>query len=205
MARRPYSPKTDLTPSLLKFREKRKWQINLRRYVIDRTPCPAYAPYFGLDNTNLRLWFEMQFTEGLSWENFGREWQFDHLIPVAYFDYSINEELKLCWNFTNLRVEPFQLNKNRGHRLDVLAAKSYFEELYNETQYNMCIKLLRKIEGLKLSSLISTDQQKRFIKEKRPFLEAIENYSVFEFELLNRGRSIAEVEKEIAFLKKFEK
>lgn len=203
MARKRWSAKTEITPELLKIREKRKWQINLRRYVIDRTPCPAYAPYFGLDISNLRMWFEMQFPEGVSWENFGKDWQFDHLIPVTYFDFSSDEELKMCWNFINLRVEAFQLNKNRGHRLDVLAAKTYFEELQKETNYSMCSKLLSKIESLKLSSFISTEQQRRFLKEKLPFLQVVANYSMFEFELLNRGRSLAEIEKEIQFLKKF--
>jgi hypothetical protein len=32
----------------------------------------------------------------------------------------------------------------------------------------------------------------------------IENCSAFEFELINSGRNISEVKKEIAFLKKFE-
>jgi hypothetical protein len=52
--------------------------------------------------------------------------------------------------------------------------------------------------------MISSEKQQAFIIENRPFLEMIENYSEFEFELLNRGRNINEVEKEIAFLKKFE-
>lgn len=192
------------TASLFMFREKRKWQIALRRYVIERAPSKNYAPYFGLDIANMRLWFEYQFTEGISWENFGREWQFDHIIPVTYFSFDIEDELKLCWNFTNLRVELIQKNKDRGARLDVLVAKGYFKRLFDETHYQVCSKLLQKIDQIELSEFLSTDAQRSFISSNREYLKMIEGYSFFEFELLNMGRSIEEVNKEIAFIKKFD-
>jgi len=202
MPRKKWEAKTEITAALLKFREKRKWQINLRRYVIERSSCPSYAPYFGLDIENIRKWFEYQFTNDFSWENFAKRWQFDHIIPVTYFDHSLEEELRLCWNFTNLRVEPLQLNKDRGNRLDVLGARSYFDELYLKTGYLITKALRDKIARIELSEFISSTPQQNFLAEHKDYLAHIENYSVFEFELLNHGRSVEEVEKEIAFLKK---
>jgi len=206
MARKRWTPASEdsITPSLLKFREKRKWQINLRRYVIDRSPCPAYAPYFGLDINNLRRWFEFQFSEGISWDNFGKSWQLDHIIPVTYFDHSQEDELKMCWNFTNLRVELFQLNKDRGNRVDILGSKAYFKELLERTGYHICKKILDKIERIEISEIKSSEPQLKFLEENIDFLQLIESYSFFEFELLNAGRSIEEVKKEIEFIKKFE-
>ncbi len=202
MSRKRWTPQKEVTPALLKFREKRKWQISLRRYVIDKSPCPLYAPYFGLDIENLRKWFEMQFSDNIAWGDFGKKWQFDHIIPVTYFDFEDENELKLCWNFTNLRVENFQLNKNRGNRVDVLAAKAYFENLYNKTRYLSCLRLLEKIDKLELSAIVSTQPQQDFIIQNKAYLDMIEGYSVFEFELLNSGRSIEDVKKEIDFLNK---
>jgi len=202
MSRKKWEAKTAITPALLKFREKRKWQINLRRYVIERSPCPLYAPYFGLDIENIRKWFEYQFTKDLNWGNFAKKWQFDHIIPVTYFDHSLEEELRLCWNFTNLRVEPFQLNKDRGNRLDVLGARSYFDELYLKTGYPITNALRDKIARIELSDLISSEPQQKFLDEHKEYLAHIENYSIFEFGLLNHGRSLEEVKKEIAFHKK---
>jgi hypothetical protein len=203
MARKKWLANPEVTPALLRFREKRKWQIALRRYVLERNPCVFYAPYFGLDIENMRKWLEVQFEEGVTWDDFARKWQFDHIIPVTYFDFSDESELKLCWNFINIRVEPFKRNKDRGNRLDVLAAKEYFEELYKKTLYRPCLKLLEKIDKIELSKLISSEKQQAFIIENRPYLDMIENYSSFEFDLLNNGRDIAEVTKEINFLKKF--
>lgn len=202
MARKKWQAKTEVTPELIKFREKRKWQINLRRYVIERSPCPYYAPYFGLDIENIRKWFEYQFTKDLTWENFAKNWQFEHIIPVTYFDQSLEEELRLCWNFTNLRVEPFQFNKDRGNRIDVLGAKSYFDGLYLQTGYPITKALRDKITRIELSELSSSEPQQKFLSEHKEYLAQIENYSILEYELLNHGRSPEEVNKEIAFLQK---
>jgi hypothetical protein len=199
MARRKAIPQVDAGPALLKFREKRKWQISLRRYVLEKHLCVAYAPYFGLDVENMRLWFEYQFKEGAGWDNFGENWQFEHIIPVTYFDFSKEDELKMCWNFTNIQVEHFQKNKDRGNHLDVFAAKNYFKELYDKTNYLPCLKLLKKIGEIELSEFVSTESQQAFIKDHWEYLHMIENYSAFEFELLNSGRSIEEVRKEVDF------
>jgi hypothetical protein len=203
MPRKKNTPNRYPTDALLKFREKRKWQISLRRYVLGRHICVAYAPYFGLDVENMRQWFEYQFQTGIGWGDFGKMWQFDHIIPVTYFDFSDDTELKLCWNFTNIRVELFQKNKDRGNRLDVLAAKNYFKELYEKTNYAPCLKLLQKIDRLELSEFVSTESQQAFIRDHKEYLKMIEGYSFFEFELLNSGRSADEVKKEIDFIKKF--
>jgi len=187
---------------ILESREKRKWQINLRRYVLDRSPCPQYAPYFGLDILNIRKWFEYQFENGLTWENFGEKWQFDHVIPVTYFDHNDEQELRLCWNFTNIRVEPLEMNKNRGSCIDVLGAKSYFDELYKRTNYPITKELRDKITKIELSELMSSEPQQKFLADQKDYLAHIENYSAFEFELLNHGRSIEDIRMEMEFLKK---
>jgi hypothetical protein len=189
--------------AILRFREKRKWQIALRRYVIEKALSKSYAPYFGLDIVNMRLWFEYQFTKGISWENFGKEWQFDHIIPVTYFDFASEEQLRLCWNFTNIRVELIEKNKNRGARLDLLAAKGYFKQLFDETHYPICKKMLEKIDQIELSEFLSTDAQRSFIATHKDYLKMIEGYSSFEFELLNMGRTTDEVNKEIDIIRKF--
>jgi len=68
----------------------------------------------------------------------------------------------------------------------------------------MCQKLLQKIDTIELSEIISTEGQQNFINEHREYLNMVENYTSFEFELLNKGRSIDEVKKEIEFLKKYQ-
>jgi hypothetical protein len=201
--RKKWTAKTEVTPELERFREKRKWQIALRRYVLERNPCTYYAPYFGLDIENMRKWFEIQFGNGLDWSDFGKKWQFDHLVPVTYFDFSDEYELRMCWNFTNLRVEYFKGNKSRRNTPDVLAAKRYFNELYSKTSYVPCLNLLQKIEKIEVSNIVSSGKQELFILENKEYLDTIVGYSTFEFELINLGRSVEDVKNESAFVKRF--
>ncbi len=204
MTRKRYTKQED-TPELLRFREKRKWQIALRRYVLEKSPCAAYAPYFGLDIENMRRWFEYQFKDGASWENFGEKWQFEHIIPVTYFDFALDDELRICWNFVNIRVEHIETNKERGARPDLLVARNYFKALLEKTHYPICRELLYKIDLIEQTETINTTAQEAFIQENLDYLSLLEGYSSFEFEMLNSGRSLEDVRKESEFLKNFEK
>ncbi|NCU03482.1 MAG: hypothetical protein GXC73_05795 [Chitinophagaceae bacterium] len=202
MARKKWTPNTDITPSLIRFREKKKWQIALRRYLLERNPCIGYAPYFGLDIENFRKWIEVQFVGELGWDNFGTLWQFEHIIPVTYFDFEDELELKLCWSFINIRIEDIQKSKERGNRVDLLLAKEYFRDLFEATGYTLCKDLLKKISQIEEEEQIATTRQKEFINFHNSYLQLLKDFSSYEFELLNSGRDVEEVKKEADFIKK---
>ena len=203
MARKAWTPQTEITDSLIRFREKRKWQLRYRRYVLEKAPSEAYAPYFGLDIETLRQWFEAQFTEELNWDNFGKAWQFDHIVPTTYFDYSNEDDLKLCWSFINIRVEKLQLNKNRGNRIDLLAVRPYFQDLYDKTGYSLCPKMLQKINSIEVSNIESRPSTENFIIEKKALLEHITGFTNDEFNLLNQGMTADQILLEREILRKF--
>jgi hypothetical protein len=203
MNRKKWTPKTEITDSLLKFREKRKWQIALRRYILEQKGGGAYAPYFGLDIVNFRKWIELQFDEDTTWENFSKNWQFDHIVPVAYFDFNKEEDLMLGWNFVNIRIEGLILNKNRGNRIDVLAAKTYFETLYKHTKYSFCRRMVQKIEEIEVSQIVSTGKLEAFIKDNENFLEELSTFSAYEYARLNEGVTLTKIFEEREFARKF--
>lgn len=191
--RKKWTPKTEVTDALLKFREKRKWQLALRRYVIEQQLCPQYAPYFGLSIANYRQWIALQFTEGIGWDNFGKAWQLDHIVPVVYFDHANEEELKLCWNFVNVRVEKLEHNKARGNRVDVLAVKAYFERLYETTGYSACARMIDKINIIEVSAISSEPAIEDFIISNKEDLEIQSTFSHSEFNQLNEGMSVKDI------------
>ncbi len=203
MARKKWTPQEEVTDSLLKFREKRKWQLALRRYILEKNISEAYAPYFGVDNENYRKWIALQFSGELSWENFGSQWQFDHIVPVGYFDFNNPEDLKLCWNFINIRVERLILNKARGNRIDVLAVRPYFEDLFKKTGYSICLKMIQKIAEIEVSNIISEPFLENFIIENKEELEKLATLSPNEFSRLNRGMSLNDIFLEREILHKF--
>jgi hypothetical protein len=192
-----------VTDALLKFRDKRRWQLALRRYVLEQKANENYALYFGLDIKGFREWIEIQFTEELNWENFGSKWQFDHIVPVAYFDFSIEEDLKLCWNFINIRVEKIELNKVRGNRIDVMAVKPYFERLYSKTNYFLCPKMLAKIDEIEVSNIISEPKIEDFINARKTDFEIMYTLTAAEFAQMNRGVPFKDVLLEREILRKF--
>jgi len=185
------------------FREKRKWQIALRRYVLERKPSTYYALYFGLDIKTFREWIEIQFDDMLNWSNFSSQWQFDHIIPVAYFDLRKDDDLRLCWNFTNIRIEKCDLNKTRGNRLDVITAKVYYETLHRETDYHICKQMIEKINSIEISQIESNAALENFIRDKKAFIESVQTFTPYEFAKLNEGVPLEEILAERELLRKF--
>lgn len=192
------------TPSEL-FKLKRKWQIALRRYVLEKQASLAYAKYFGLPITLFREWIEMQFDSSTNWDNFSQNWQFDHIVPVAYFNFKNKRDLELCWNFTNIRVEKINLNRNRGHRVDVIAAKAYFSDIFNKTGYQLCQEMIQKIESIEISQINSNDVLESFIIKHFDTLTELSKFSESDFERINLGMSIEDLIAEAKMLARFGK
>ena len=201
--RKKWTPKEEVTDAVLRFREKRKWQLAFRRYILERNGSQFYAPYFGLDIENYRKWIELQFTEGLNWDNFGTAWQFDHIVPVAYFDFANKQDLVLCWNFVNIRVERLESNKPSGNRIDLLAVKSYFQALLDKTNYSICERMTRKISEIEIASIVSEPALEDFLINHKEELEQLASLSPEEFASLNKGTSLADIFLEREILRKF--
>jgi hypothetical protein len=54
----------------------------------------------------LMSYLEKQFTDGMSWQNYGkRGWNIDHIIPKSVFNYEKPEDddFKRCWSLKNLQ------------------------------------------------------------------------------------------------------
>ena len=203
MARKKWTAQTEVTDSLLKFREKRKWQLSYRRYVLEKMPCEGYAPYFGLDIETLRHWFELQFTPPMSWDNFGEAWQFEHIVPSACFDYSDEKDLALCWSFINMRAEPIVSDQGKTGKVDLLAARPYFQELYSKTGFPLCLRMLEKIHSIELAHSGPAPAVESFLIDNRTLLEHIASFSPEEFNRLNQGMSASDILLERDILKKF--
>jgi len=47
---------------------------------------------------------ESNFTEGMTWENYGvKGWHIDHILPCASYDLSSLEQQKMCFHYSNLQ------------------------------------------------------------------------------------------------------
>jgi hypothetical protein len=207
MQRKKWTPKTEITQYVLLFREKRKWQIALRRYILMQNKSAHYAPYFGLDVKNLRKWIEIQFDNEMNWGNFSKNWQFDHIVPLAYFNFEDESELRLCWNFTNIKVEKVWGDEKEARgsdRMDLIGSKAYFMNLFKHTDYPICQEMAYKIEKIEISQVANAINLEKFMLDNRTFLETISSFSSYEFLSLNEGVSMEQIKADREFLKKFE-
>lgn len=203
MERKKWTPKTEITDALIKFREKRKWQLAFRRYVLEKKISADYAFYFGLGIDEFRQWIEIQFSEGLNWGNFGAAWQFEHIIPVTYFDFSDEHDLKLCWNFINIQVEKLEPEKTGNTRINLIAVKPYFESLYKKTGYVYCIEMIEKINKIEAININNVRAIEEFITKNKHYLETVSTLNKDEFTRLNKGVGLTDLLKERELMKKF--
>jgi hypothetical protein len=64
----------------------------------------------GCSDKSFRKWLEYNFTEEMSWENYGTYWHIDHVILCSMFNVLDYDERKTCFNWQNTR--PLEALKN---------------------------------------------------------------------------------------------
>ena len=69
----------------------------------------------GIDIEGLLAHLESQFTEGMSWDSYGRDgWHIDHIKPCALFDLADPEQQRECFHYTNLQPLWAEENLSKG-------------------------------------------------------------------------------------------
>ena len=71
----------------------------LKRY--HATGKESSLKYMGCSPSEYTLYLEQQFLPEMNWENHGSGWEIDHIIPIASFDFSDEEQIKQCFHFSN--------------------------------------------------------------------------------------------------------
>lgn len=71
----------------------------------------------GCNIKEFKQWLEFQFDLNMNWNNYGVEWEIDHVIPCASFDLR-NEDAQLkCFNWKNCRPLEKTKNKDKSNKL----------------------------------------------------------------------------------------
>tara|TARA_R100000231_G_scaffold138321_1_gene116422 strand:- start:176 stop:1045 length:870 start_codon:yes stop_codon:yes gene_type:complete len=72
----------------------------LKAYKISK--CNSATKLLGISIPKFMEYFESKFTNGMSWDNYGK-WHIDHIVPCASFDLTKESEQKKCFHYTNLQ------------------------------------------------------------------------------------------------------
>ena len=71
----------------------------------------------GCTPLELKTHLERQFTEGMSWDNYGK-WHIDHIIPCAAFDLTDPAQQRQCFHYSNLQPMWAADNFSKGKKND---------------------------------------------------------------------------------------
>jgi hypothetical protein len=67
--------------------------------------------YLGCNMEEYTQYLEQKFTNNMNWENHGKYWEIDHILPIDSFDLNIEENLYKCFHYLN--TQPLEKTKNR--------------------------------------------------------------------------------------------
>lgn len=73
----------------------------------------TWSSYVGYSRDDIVSHLERQFARGMSWENYGKEWEVDHILPLSSFDMGDPEQVKFAWALANLRPLWKVLNRQK--------------------------------------------------------------------------------------------
>lgn len=93
------------------LRQNPKWRItkNISRGISKSIACGKNGMHWeaivGYNASTLIAYLENLFCEGMTWDNYGKAWHIDHIIPISAFNFSSTSDIdfKRCWSLKNLR------------------------------------------------------------------------------------------------------
>lgn len=93
----------------LKMMQRNRIRIGLKNLPKSSKTCEL----LGCSFIELKDYIEKQFSDGMNWSNMGK-WHIDHIIPLAAFDLSIEENQKIVFHYTNLQPLWAEENLKKG-------------------------------------------------------------------------------------------
>lgn len=101
-----YTQKRKLFDENFKNRRKfhNKLQVILRGLREKKVINNNFNFYLGCKTEEFQSHIEKLFKSGMTWENYGKDgWHIDHVIPKSKFNLIDDEEIKKCFNYSNLQ------------------------------------------------------------------------------------------------------
>lgn len=85
--------------------------------------------YLGIEYSLFVIWMKFQFDENMTWENYGKYWDIDHVFPCSKFNLECKTDIIKCFNWRNLQPLEKTRNYSKNNRID----------------YDMCINQIEKV------------------------------------------------------------
>lgn len=89
--------------------------------------------YLGCTLETLQKWLEFQFTDEMNWENYGKYWTIDHILPLSKFDFKDDIQINIAFNWKNLQPSIDNFEKSNNIRL-----YEYFNSIISAHRFIKC-------------------------------------------------------------------
>lgn len=96
------------------------------------------SKYLGCSFDEYIKWIQYQFVEGMTMDNYGKEWHIDHVKPCASYDLTNDTELHECMCWKNLRPCWKIENLRKGKKIDNEIILEHYIQVHNYN-YNKII------------------------------------------------------------------
>jgi hypothetical protein len=108
--------KTDIQFKLRKNLRGRLWLA-----LAGKNKSASTLRLLGCTIEHLKSHLESQFTEGMSWDNYGLQgWEVDHIISIKSFDLTDPAQQRECFHFSNLQPLWAEDNRSKGAKLETV-------------------------------------------------------------------------------------
>jgi hypothetical protein len=97
---------------LFKLIESRRHRRNL---ILKNHNSFISATNLGCSVDEWKQYIENQFDENMTWNNYGKYWHLDEIIPCSAWDQSNIDHQKACWHYLNSRPLEKHVNRTRSH------------------------------------------------------------------------------------------
>jgi len=83
----------------------------------DNTKIKNTPTLMGCTIEKLIKWLEFQFEPDMNWENHGKLWHIDHIIPISLFNCINQIDQDICFNWKNLQPLYVPVNLKKSNKL----------------------------------------------------------------------------------------
>ena len=93
----------------------------------------SYMKILGCDIDFFKKWIEYRFDNSMNWGNYGVYWHIDHILPINQFDLKNDNDIHICFHWTNL--QPLYSKENQS-KSDKILLHYFFNNMINIFRFN---------------------------------------------------------------------
>lgn len=102
----------------IQFRMKKVLRSRVTKVLSGKKKKDSSSKLLGCTSEFYILYLQIQFTENMTWDNYGDYWNIDHVIPCASFDLSEKTNQHKCFHWSNTRPYIKSENESKNDKID---------------------------------------------------------------------------------------